>query len=336
MRKDGSIKVILIIIIALGISSYFYYYSVSKHPFKKGIEEVRVVVNPGDSLYKLLDNLKEENKIRSLLIIKAYIKKNNLQTNIKPGNYIIKSDVNLNVFLTDLNEGLYNKDLIKITIPEGYDIEKIAQTLENKNVISKEEFISGVKQYVVPEYIKEKGNRKYALEGYLFPDTYMLAKEMKAEDIINIMFNRFNGALNELREKYKIDNDKVDTIITVASMVEKEAEASSERGKVASVFYNRMKKGMRMQSCATVLYALGEHRDKLYDRDLKVDSPYNTYIIDGFPPGPIASPGMASIEAALNPEDTNYLFFVSYNDGTHFFTHDYNEFLKVKAKTQGN
>lgn len=336
MRKDGSIKVILIIIIALGISSYFYYYSVSKHPFKKGIEEVRVVVNPGDSLYKVLDNLKEENKIRSLLIIKAYIKKNNLQTNIKPGNYIIKSDVNLNVFLTDLNEGLYNKDLIKITIPEGYDIEKIAQTLENKNVISKEEFISGVKQYVVPEYIKEKGNRKYALEGYLFPDTYMLAKEMKAEDIINIMFNRFNGALNELREKYKIDNDKVDTIITVASMVEKEAEASSERGKVASVFYNRMKKGMRMQSCATVLYALGEHRDKLYDRDLKVDSPYNTYIIDGFPPGPIASPGMASIEAALNPEDTNYLFFVSYNDGTHFFTHDYNEFLKVKAKTQGN
>ncbi|GAA0722137.1 endolytic transglycosylase MltG [Clostridium malenominatum] len=336
MRKDGSIKVILIIIIALGISSYFYYYSVSKHPFKKDIEEVRVVVNPGDSLYKVLDNLKEENKIRSLLIIKAYIKKNNLQTNIKPGNYIIKSDVNLNVFLTDLNEGLYNKDLIKITIPEGYDIEKIAQTLENKNVISKEEFISGVKQYVVPEYIKEKGNRKYALEGYLFPDTYMLAKEMKAEDIINIMFNRFNGALNELREKYKIDNDKVDTIITVASMVEKEAEASSERGKVASVFYNRMKKGMRMQSCATVLYALGEHRDKLYDRDLKVDSPYNTYIIDGFPPGPIASPGMASIEAALNPEDTNYLFFVSYNDGTHFFTHDYNEFLKVKAKTQGN
>lgn len=335
MRKDGSIKVILIII-ALGISSYFYYYSVSKHPFKKGIEEVRVVVNPGDSLYKVLDNLKEENKIRSLLIIKAYIKKNNLQTNIKPGNYIIKSDVNLNVFLTDLNEGLYNKDLIKITIPEGYDIEKIAQTLENKNVISKEEFISGVKQYVVPEYIKEKGNRKYALEGYLFPDTYMLAKEMKAEDIINIMFNRFNGALNELREKYKIDNDKVDTIITVASMVEKEAEAFSERGKVASVFYNRMKKGMRMQSCATVLYALGEHRDKLYDRDLKVDSPYNTYIIDGFPPGPIASPGMASIEAALNPEDTNYLFFVSYNDGTHFFTHDYNEFLKVKAKTQGN
>lgn len=336
MKKGGSIKVILIIIIALGMSVYFYYNSVSRHPFKKVAEEIQVLVNPGDSLYKVLDNLKEENKIRNLFIIKAYIKRNNLQTNIKPGDYIIKSDVNLNVFLSDLNQGLYNKDLIKVTIPEGYDIEKIAQTLEDKGIISKERFIDAIKQYVVPEYIKEKGNRKYALEGYLFPDTYMLAKEMKAEDIINIMFNRFNGALNELREKYKIDNNKVDAIITVASMVEKEAEASSERGKVASVFYNRMKKGMKMQSCATVLYALGEHRDKLYDKDLKVDSPYNTYIIDGFPPGPIASPGMASIEAALNPEDTNYLFFVSYNDGTHFFTHDYNEFLKVKAKTQGN
>ena len=335
MKKGTLVKGILIIIMSLAISSYFYYNSIINHPFIKGVEEVEVIVNTGDSLYKVLENLKEDNKIRSLFVIKAYVKGNNLQTNIKPGDYKIKSEINLKEFISDLNKGLYNKDLIKVTIPEGYDIEKMASILEEKGIISREEFIKGVKEYPLPEYIKETGNRKYALEGYLFPDTYMFAPNMKAEDIISMMFNRFNGALNQLREKYRIDNSKIDTIITVASMVEKEAEASAERGKVASVFYNRMKKGMKMQSCATVLYALGEHREKLYDKDLKVESPFNTYIIDGFPPGPIGSPGIASIEAALNPEDTNYLFFVSYNDGTHFFTHDYNEFLKVKAKTQG-
>ena len=91
-----------------------------------------------------------------------------------------------------------------------------------------------------------------------------------------------------------------------------------------------------MESCATVLYALGKHKDKLYYNDLKTQSPYNTYIIKGLPPGPICSPGMSSIEAAINPDKTNYLYFVSYNDGTHFFTNNYSEFLKVKKATQGD
>ncbi|WP_315118019.1 endolytic transglycosylase MltG [uncultured Clostridium sp.] len=335
MKRKGFI-ISIILLLSIAFLGYFYYNSIIKHPFKGQGKEVEILVNKGNSLYKVLDTLKDEGEIKNLLFIKAYIKQNKLDTNIKPGDYVINSDVTLETLISSLNKGIYNKSLVNVTIPEGYDISKIGDVLEEKGIITKEEFIKGIEVYPLPSYIKEKGSRKYAMEGYLFPDTYMLAKDMKAEDIIDIMHNRFNKALNELRKNYGIDDDKIDTIITVASMVEKEAEVDSERGKVASVFYNRMKKDMKMQSCATVLYALGEHREKLYNKDLEVKSPYNTYIIKGFPPGPIASPGMSSIEAALKPEETNYLFFVSYNDGTHFFTKDYNEFLKVKEKTQGN
>lgn len=338
MNKGKKIFIGSLILITLSvlICGYLYYRAVVNHPFKAKGEEVEFVVNNGDSLYKVLNSIKEKDEIKNLSLIKAYIKRNNLDTNIKPGDYEIKSDITLKELISDLNKGIYNKNLVRVTIPEGYDIEKIAALLEEKNIIKKEEFLQSCKEYPLPHYAKNTEYRKYNLEGYLFPDTYELSKGMKGKDIIDIMVNRFNRSINELRNKYSIDDSKIDTIITVASMVEREAERDEERGKVSSVFYNRMKKGMKMESCATVLYALGKHKDKLYYSDLKVQSPYNTYIIKGLPPGPICSPGMSSIEAAINPDKTNYLYFVSYNDGTHFFTNNYNEFLKVKKVTQGD
>jgi UPF0755 protein len=338
MNKGKKIFIGSLILITLSvlICGYLYYRAVVNHPFKAKGEEVEFIVNNGDSLYKVLNSIKEKNEIKNLSLIKAYIKRNNLDTNIKPGDYEIKSDITLKELISDLNKGIYNKNLVRVTIPEGYDIEKIAALLEEKNIIKKEEFLQSCKEYPLPHYVKNTEYRKYNLEGYLFPDTYELSKGMKGKDIIGIMLNRFNRSINELRNKYSIDESKIDTIITIASMVEREAERNGERGKVSSVFYNRMKKGMKMESCATVLYALGKHKDKLYYNDLKTQSPYNTYIIKGLPPGPICSPGMSSIEAAINPDKTNYLYFVSYNDGTHFFTNNYSEFLKVKKATQGD
>ena len=121
----------------------------------------------------------------------------------------------------------------------------------------------------------------------------------------------------------------------MASIVEKEASDKKELDIVASVFYNRLKIDMPLQSCATVLYSLGKHKDILLDKDLEVKSPYNTYIVEGFPIGPICNPGKESIKAALSPATTNYLYFVSTNDGKHFFTDDYKKFLEIKKKTQG-
>lgn len=159
---------------------------------------------------------------------------------------------------------------------------------------------------------------------------------MDGEKVISTMYNRFEKVAEDLKNKYKIKDEELDKIITLASIVEKEAEVNVERGKVASVFHNRVKKGMKMESCATVLYAMGKHKEKLYYKDLEINSPYNTYKTIGLPPGPICNPGIESIEATIKPEETNYLYFVSNNDGTHFFTDNYAEFLKVKKTTQGD
>ncbi|KAJ52824.1 UPF0755 protein [Clostridium tetanomorphum] len=341
MKKGKGILVrFFIVIVLVSVSVTFYYRNIVNHPFKAKEKEIEFDVKNGDSLYKVLNSLKSNNEIKNLYIAKLYIKRNGLETTIKPGRYQLSSDINLSELVNALNKGIFNKNLVKVTIPEGYDIDKIAIILQKNGIISKEEFLQSCRQYPKPKYIKSIHksihNRKYVLEGYLFPDTYEFIKGMKGKDIINVMYNRFNRGINELRSKYNIDDNDLDSIITLASMVEREAERDEERGKVASVFYNRINKNMKMESCATVLYALGKHKDKLYYRDLEVNSPYNTYIVKGFPPGPICSPGLPSIEAAIKPDKTDYLYFVSYNNGTHFFTNNYNEFLKVKEKTQGN
>ncbi|GAA0734578.1 endolytic transglycosylase MltG [Clostridium oceanicum] len=225
---------------------------------------------------------------------------------------------------------------VNVTIPEGYNIEEIASKLESLNIINKKEFLHSVDIYKAPSYIKKDNKRKHQLEGFLFPDTYKFMKGEKGEDIIKTMLNRFEEVRKEIEDKnkIKIENKDIDKIMTMASVVEKEARVDSERGKVASVFYNRLNKNIKLESCATVIYALGYHKDKLLYKDLKVDSLYNTYLQKGMPVGPISNPGRKSIEAAVKPDKTNYLYFVSKNDGTHFFTNDYNEFLKMKKKTQ--
>lgn len=170
------------------------------------------------------------------------------------------------------------------------------------------------------------------MEGFLFPDTYAFKEGITPNEVIETMINQFNNKIDEVMAGRE---DNIYDIITMASIVEKEAAISEERPVIASVFYNRLNGGIKFQSCATVLYALGDHRDKLYENDLTIESPYNTYIVDGYPEGPICSPGLEAIKAALNPSDTNYIYFVSNNDGSHFFTDNYDEFLRVKEETQG-
>ncbi len=176
--------------------------------------------------------------------------------------------------------------------------------MEKQGIIKKEDFIKSIKEYKGPSFVKEDKNRKYSLEGYLFPDTYEFFKGMQGDKIIDKMLDRFNYVIKEIEKEnnIKIKDEDMDKLISMASVIEKEAEKDDERGKVASVFYNRIDKKMKMESCATVLYALGYHKDKLYYKDLKIKSPYNTYLNTGLPIGPICSPGKNSIKAALNPE----------------------------------
>ncbi|SKA75977.1 UPF0755 protein [Clostridium sp. USBA 49] len=311
-----------------------------KQPFINNNGNIEVKVSNGDNLNKLIASLYNENKIKNLYLTKWYIKKQKFNTNIKPGIYSISNKISLDEFVKILNEGKYNKNLVKVTIPEGYTIDNIASLLEEKKVISKDKFIKSIKEYKLPTYIKKDKNRKYQLEGYLFPDTYEFAKDMSGKEIINIMINNFEKVLKEIEEENNklINEEEIDKIIIMASIIEKEAEVSSERPIVASVFYNRIKEKMPLQSCATVEYVLGIHKTVYTYNDLKIESPYNTYKVKALPVGPISNPGKSAIEAALNPAKTNYLYFVSKFDGTktHFFTRDYNEFLKYKKESDEN
>lgn len=308
------------------------------HPLVSTQTKVNIEVKPEDTLDTVITSLNNKGLIKNKKVVDDYIKKYNLSTKVIPGNYSISSNVTLDKLLHYLNKGILDDIPVKVTIPEGYDIESMAKLFESKGVISKNDFLKSCKEYKLPEYIKENNKRKYALEGYLFPDTYEFYKGTSGKIIIDEMTARFISVVNDIKTKAgkSISNEELDKYIIMASIVEKEVGKDDERGKAASVFYNRLSKGMKLESCATVLYALGVHKDKLSYSDLKVNSPFNTYQSLGLPTGPISCPGRACIEAAISPPKTNYLYFVSKNDGTHFFTDSYNEFLNVKQVTQGN
>lgn len=324
----------LILVIALGIGGMFYFKSATSHPFR-GNDEIVVEVKKGYTFYNILEDLDKKKAIINPSLIKAYVKINKISPKIIPGNFKVPSTATIEEFVKILGNSNLTGDNITVTIPEGYDIEAMGKAFEEKGLFSKNDFIKAVKEYSLPTYIEKRQGRKYELEGFLFPDTYKFNKGISPKEVIKIMNDKFNEEITSLSKNYEIKNEDIYKLVTMASIVEKEAVKKEERAIVASVFYNRLNIKMKFQSCATVLYSLGEHRDKLYEKDLEVQSPYNTYKVDGLPVGPIASPGRESIIAAIEPAKTNYIYFVSKNDGTHFFTNDYNEFLKVKEQTQG-
>ncbi|MFT5872650.1 MAG: UPF0755 protein [Clostridium sp.] len=329
-------KMVLLIgvLIVCVLSGNFQYKKIIQHPIRTN-KDVHVTVKNGNTLYSILDDLNQTGDIKNSTIIKIYVKKNKIKSNVHVGKFLIPKDVTVDELITILSTVGNEEDVIKVTVPEGFDINDIAKLLQEKSIINSEKFIESCRTYKLPTYINENENRKFNLEGFLFPSTYNLKAGMSANSIIKLMVDKFYSTINEIKKETPIDMKELDNIIILASIIERETSDKNERGKVASVFYNRLKKDMKLQSCATVLYSLGIHKDKLYNKDLEVKSPYNTYTVTGLPVGPICNPGKDSIKAALSPAKTSYLYFVLDKDGKHFFTDDYKEFLKVKDVTQG-
>lgn len=336
IRKFFSKKRIFILLafLVIAITLLGYIRSVITYPFSVG-EKTRFEVKKGDNLYAVIDKLDKNKIIRNKTLLKAYVKYKKFPGDIKPGFYSIRQGESIISFVSSLNNGIFDETFVKVTIPEGYGIDQIAGALDKNGIIKKDKFLEACKNYKLPNYIKSDSKRKYELEGYLFPDTYEFKKNSSGEEVISTMLSRFEAVIKEIKsdEKNKIGN--LDNIITMASIIEREAEKKEERAVISSVFYNRLKINMKLQSCATIEYALGYHKDKLTYNDLKIKSNYNTYLVNGLPEGPICSPGKESILAAINPDKTNYIYFVSKNNGTHFFTNDYKAFLKIKQQTQG-
>ena len=326
MRKFN-IKAILISIILIIISVFFVMYSQVVNNPLKAEEDITIEIKEGDTFYGILDSLSQENLIRGVPFIKLYIMISGIEVDVKPGNHNVGKDIKLKTLIENLNEEQI--DYITFTVPEGYTIEDIAKKLDDENIVTKEEFITAVKNYELPSYVKENSNKRYNLEGYLFPDTYNLKKEYKAEDIIKIMIERFEVALSTAVSETSVDinSEDIEEIITIASIIEKEAVLNEERKTISSVIQNRIKSDMMLQIDATVIYSLGEHVEHVLYEHLEVDSPYNTYKYYGLPVGPISNPGLESIIAAITPEETDYLFYVLQDDSSHYFTDNYDDFL---------
>lgn len=325
--RGFNIKAILVAIILIIISVFFVMYSkIINNPISVD-KDIIIEVQEGDTFYGIIDALNDENLINGIPFIKGYIMISGIDVEVKPGIHNVEKNISLKELIEKLNEE--DKNYNMFTVPEGYTVEDIAKKLDDENIVSKEEFIKAVEDYDLPTYVKSDPNKKYNLEGYLFPDTYTLRLEFTVEDIIKIMLDRFEVAIATASDETnkEINSEDIEEIITIASIIEREAVLSEERKIISSVIQNRVKSDMMLQIDATVIYSLGKHVEIVSYDNLEVDSPYNTYKYYGLPIGPISNPGLESIIAAIEPDETDYLFYVLKDDNSHYFTNDYDEFL---------
>lgn len=331
-RKLISLSMILFFVVLL-----FFIISYNKaieKPLKSDENTIVVEVKHGEGFNDILTKLNNENKLFSKLLIKLKLAIDNKKLNIKEGIYEINTNTTLEEFISLLENETGDKDLVKLTIPEGYSIEDIAKELEEKEICSEDEFISAVKKYELPDFIKANNNKRYNLEGFLYPDTYLINKGTDGKQLVDIMLNRFTEVLNEVKTETKMDikDEDIEKIVTIASLIEKEARVSGDRALISSVIYNRLDKDMKLQIDAAVIYALGYHVDVVLNKHLEVNSLYNVYKYKGLPVGPIANPGIECIKAALLPEKTDYLYYILQGDGSHYFTNNYQDFLNKKKE----
>ena len=327
-KNTGRPLIVLLLIIVIALTSMFI--STINKPLKISDSQV-VDVKEGDSFYSIINSLSNENKIKSPFIIKIYAKLTGLDLEVVPGSHTLDKGMSVKDIAKTLKD-TNNANEITLTIPEGFNIEDIAARVEEKGICSKDEFLNAVKSYPLPSYVKDNSEKRYNLEGFLFPDTYNFEIGVEPQYIIKTMIKRFEEVWNEITQGLDIKEDNIENIINVASIIEKEARVDEDRPLIASVIYNRLKQNMPLQIDATVIYAHGYYIENVRNRHLAIESKYNTYLHKGLPVGPICNPGAPSIKAALHPSDTNYLFYLLASDDEHYFTDNYDDFLKKKQE----
>ena len=299
-------------------------------PAGNGETQKIISVSPGENFTSLAARLEQNGiiahttKFKVLAVLKGADKK------LKAGEYPLSATMTPNEVLDVLVSG--KSYLYRLTIPEGYTLKQIAGEMARNELGQSDEFMA---LSTSPDYVAELKIKAHTLEGYLFPDTYYFPKSVSADTIIRKMVDRFNEQFSdEWRRRASELNRSVHEIVTLASIIEKETGAPSERPIIASVFHNRLKKRMRLESDPTVIYGIPDFDGNIKRIHLSTPTPYNTYKIRGLPPGPIANPGSEAIKAALYPAKTSFLFFVSKKDTTHHFSTNIHEHQKAVQKYQ--
>ncbi len=292
-----------------------------------------VQVTDGMSFKAIAGELKNEGIIRYRGYFEIIGRLQGISRKVRVGFYGLSTNMSLWEVLDHLRKGRIIE--YEVVVPEGYNLYQIGWTLSGTPLISEpHEFIDLVKNKA---YVHSLGIEADTLEGYLFPDTYYLPKGIKLEDIPKKMVQRYKAVFTDgKRSRAKELGFTEQQIITLASIVEKEARVDSERKLIAAVYYNRLKQGMKLQADPTAVYGTKAWITKITRADLKRRSPYNTYLHKGLPPGPIANPGEGAILATLYPENVDYLFFVAQGDGSHCFSKDFTAHEQAISRYRSN
>ncbi len=312
----------------IGLAADLWLYA--NKPISANAEKIVVHLKPGQSFAKTAEILEEKGLINSPFRFNLISRFRGYDKKVQAGEYLLSESMTPLHILEKMTKG--EVKLYKLTIPEGFNIYQIAELASERNFADKTEFIETATDKA---YIREKGIEADTFEGYLFPDTYFFPRGTTVRKIIETMVDRFKAVFNpQWKEQARRIGFTPHQVVILASIIEKETGDPSERPVISSVFHNRLKKKMRLESDPTVIYGIKNFDGNLTRKHLTTRTPYNTYKIRGLPAGPIANPGMESLKAALFPAKTPYIYFVSKKDRTHHFSTNLKDHNKAVRKYQ--
>lgn len=324
------VVVFLVLILFFGVQMYLGRAEHAASPDDTSL--IPITVSPGTGTSGIAQLLQSQGLISDVTLFKVKSRLEGYDGKYRTGEYLLSASMTMEEIMGELLKGRDNT--VRFTIPEGYDIRRTVAALESVGLIEasvfREEIKAGQFDYW---FLMDSPKGENRLEGYLYPDTYEIFAGATEHEIIQKMLDQFGKVFTEKdMERAKELGMNINEILTLASIIEREAVIPEDRPVISGVFYNRMDKGMALQSCATVQYILGEQKPVLSIADTQIESPYNTYLYNGLPPAPICSPGKDSIQAALWPEESEYLYFLAKGDGSHVFSRTYDEHLRNKEK----
>ncbi|MCD6097033.1 endolytic transglycosylase MltG [bacterium] len=336
MKIEKKIKIIIFIIIFFSLS--YYIYNQTQAPKKEYIP-TSFLVEKGQGVQEIGEQLKEKNLIKNKDLFTILCLLSGAWTKFKPGSYALSPNMNLFQIIKTLTTLPKAKE-ITITIKEGWTNEQIAEYLENQGVLKKEDFLQFLENPTFSQkeygFLEEKA-KQVKLQGYLFPDTYRIYEKSTPEQIVKKMLDNFQQKYElYLKKEIEKQNKSLFEIVNLASLIEKEASDEQDKKIVSGIFQKRLELNMPLESCATINYLLKTPKKRLSQQDLQIDSPYNTYLYPGLPPGPINNPSLDSLKAALFPLETDYLFFLAGPNGKNIYARTLTEHIENKRKYLNN
>ncbi len=312
---------------AAGTALYLYRYAIT--PAQTSEASAVVWIKPSQGFSETVAQLQKAGLVQHPKRFRWLARLRGDDRRIRAGEYLVRTSMPPRAILDALVRG--ETLLHRVVVPEGCTVFEIGKILERARLMSQQAFL----QAALDPRLTQALGLDHTLEGYLFPETYQFPKGVTAEEVINKMVAHFRSVFTPAwTERAHAMGLTTHQVVTLSSIVEKETARPEERPLIAAVFLNRLKRGMRLESDPTVIYGIKDFDGNLTRKDLETMTPYNTYQINGLPPGPIANPGRASIEAVLYPSEGSHLYFVSKNDGSHHFSSTLREHNQMVRRYQ--